>query len=642
LTTSKTPLLDRVKTPKDLRELRSSELRQLADELRHETIDAVSVTGGHLGAGLGVVELTVALHYVFDTPNDRIIWDVGHQTYPHKILTGRRDRIRTLRMGGGLSGFTKRAESEYDAFGAGHSSTSISAGLGMAIARDLAEGNNHVVAIIGDSSMSAGMAYEALNNAGALDSRMIVILNDNDMSIAPPTGAMSAYLARLVSGGAYRSIRDAAKQLASHLPRFIYDKARKAEEFSRSFITGGTMFEELGFYYVGPIDGHKLDHLLPVLTNVRDKDDGPVLVHVVTQKGKGFAPAEEAADKCHAVNKFDIRTFAQIKPKANAPSYTSVFAKALVAEAEHDDKIVAITAAMPSGTGLDIFGKAFPARTFDVAIAEQHAVTFAAGLACEGFKPFCALYSTFLQRGYDQIVHDVAIQNLPVRFAIDRAGLVGADGPTHAGAFDLAYLGCLPGMVVMAPSDEAELMHMVATSVAYDEGPSAFRYPRGEGVGVELPSRGDILVIGKGRIIREGSKVALLSLGTRLADALKAAEDLESYGVSTTVADARFAKPVDRDLLRRLAANHEVLIVIEEGSIGGFGAQVFQALSDDGLLDGVRGAFKFRSLTLPDIYIDHDKYEIMIARAKLDAKAIASKALELLGDEKGAARVMIA
>jgi 1-deoxy-D-xylulose-5-phosphate synthase len=642
LTTSKTPLLDRVKTPKDLRELRSSELRQLADELRHETIDAVSVTGGHLGAGLGVVELTVALHYVFDTPNDRIIWDVGHQTYPHKILTGRRDRIRTLRMGGGLSGFTKRAESEYDAFGAGHSSTSISAGLGMAIARDLAEGNNHVVAIIGDSSMSAGMAYEALNNAGALDSRMIVILNDNDMSIAPPTGAMSAYLARLVSGGAYRSIRDAAKQLASHLPRFIYDKARKAEEFSRSFITGGTMFEELGFYYVGPIDGHNLDHLLPVLTNVRDKDDGPVLVHVVTQKGKGFAPAEEAADKCHAVNKFDIRTFAQIKPKANAPSYTSVFAKALVAEAEHDDKIVAITAAMPSGTGLDIFGKAFPARTFDVAIAEQHAVTFAAGLACEGFKPFCALYSTFLQRGYDQIVHDVAIQNLPVRFAIDRAGLVGADGPTHAGAFDLAYLGCLPGMVVMAPSDEAELMHMVATSVAYDEGPSAFRYPRGEGVGVELPSRGDILVIGKGRIIREGSKVALLSLGTRLADALKAAEDLESYGVSTTVADARFAKPVDRDLLRRLAANHEVLIVIEEGSIGGFGAQVFQALSDDGLLDGVRGAFKFRSLTLPDIYIDHDKYEIMIARAKLDAKAIASKALELLGDEKGAARVMIA
>ena len=642
MTTSKTPLLDRIKNPKDLRQLRSSELKQLADELRHETIDAVSVTGGHLGAGLGVVELTVALHYVFDTPNDRIIWDVGHQTYPHKILTDRRDRIRTLRMGGGLSGFTKRAESEYDAFGAGHSSTSISAGLGMAIARDLAEKNNHVVAIIGDSSMSAGMAYEALNNAGALDSRLIVILNDNDMSIAPPTGAMSAYLARLVSGGAYRSIRDAAKQLASHLPRFIYDKARKAEEFSRSFITGGTMFEELGFYYVGPIDGHNLDHLLPVLTNVRDKDDGPVLVHVVTQKGKGFAPAEEAADKCHAVNKFDMRTFAQIKPKANAPSYTSIFAKALVAEAEHDDKIVAITAAMPSGTGLDIFGKAFPARTFDVAIAEQHAVTFAAGLACEGYKPFCALYSTFLQRGYDQIVHDVAIQHLPVRFAIDRAGLVGADGPTHAGAFDIAYLACLPGMMIMAPADEAELMHMVATAAAYDVGPSAFRYPRGEGLGVELPMRGEILDIGKGRIIREGSKVALLSLGTRLAEALKAAEDLENYGVSTTVADARFAKPLDRELLRQLATNHEILITLEEGSIGGFGSQVFQALSDDGLLDGLRGAFKFRSLTLPDVYLDHDKHELMIARAKLDARSIAAKALELLGDEKAAARVMIA
>ncbi len=642
MTTSKTPLLDRIKTPKDLRQLRSSELKQLADELRHETIDAVSVTGGHLGAGLGVVELTVALHYVFDTPNDRIIWDVGHQTYPHKILTDRRDRIRTLRMGGGLSGFTKRAESEYDAFGAGHSSTSISAGLGMAIARDLAEKNNHVVAIIGDSSMSAGMAYEALNNAGALDSRLIVILNDNDMSIAPPTGAMSAYLARLVSGGAYRSIRDAAKQLASHLPRFIYDKARKAEEFSRSFITGGTMFEELGFYYVGPIDGHNLDHLLPVLTNVRDKDDGPVLVHVVTQKGKGFAPAEEAADKCHAVNKFDMRTFAQIKPKANAPSYTSIFAKALVAEAEHDDKIVAITAAMPSGTGLDIFGKAFPTRTFDVAIAEQHAVTFAAGLACEGYKPFCALYSTFLQRGYDQIVHDVAIQHLPVRFAIDRAGLVGADGPTHAGAFDIAYLACLPGMMIMAPADEAELMHMVATAAAYDVGPSAFRYPRGEGLGVELPARGEILDIGKGRILREGGKVALLSLGTRLAEALKAAEDLENYGVSTTVADARFAKPLDRDLLRQLAANHEVLITLEEGSIGGFGSQVFQALSDDGLLDGLRGAFKFRSLTLPDVYLDHDKHELMIARAKLDARSIAAKALELLGDEKAAARIMIA
>ncbi len=642
MTTSKTPLLDTIQTPHDLRKLKPVDLKQVADELRHETIDAVSVTGGHLGAGLGVVELTVALHYVFDTPADKIIWDVGHQTYPHKILTGRRDRIRTLRTGGGLSGFTKRAESEYDAFGAGHSSTSISAGLGMAVARDLGEGDNHVVAVIGDSSMSAGMAYEALNNAGALDSRLIVILNDNDMSIAPPTGAMSAYLARLVSGGAYRSIRDAAKQLASHLPRFIYDKARKAEEFSRSFITGGTMFEELGFYYVGPIDGHNLDHLLPVLMNVRDKDDGPVLVHVVTQKGKGFAPAEEAADKCHAVNKFDMKTFAQIKPKANAPSYTSVFAKSLVAAAEHDDKIVAITAAMPSGTGLDVFGKAFPHRLFDVAIAEQHAVTFAAGLACEGYKPFCALYSTFLQRGYDQIVHDVAIQNLPVRFAIDRAGLVGADGPTHAGAFDVAYLGCLPGMVVMAAGDEAELMHMVATAVAYDEGPIAFRYPRGEGVGVELPERGDVLEIGKGRVVREGSKVAILSLGTRLADALKAAEELENYGVSTTVADARFAKPIDRDLVRRLAANHEVLITVEEGSIGGFGSQVFQALSDDGLLDGVRGAFKFRSLILPDAYIDHDKHEIMIAKSMLDSKAMVAKALELLGDENAASRVMIA
>ncbi len=641
MTASKTPLLDRIITPEDLRKLQTSQLTQVADELRRETIDAVSVTGGHLGAGLGVVELTVALHYVFDTPRDRIIWDVGHQTYPHKILTGRRDRIRTLRMGGGLSGFTKRAESEYDAFGAGHSSTSISAGLDMAVARDLADGDNHVVAVIGDSSMSAGMAYEALNNAGALDSRLIVILNDNDMSIAPPTGAMSAYLARLVSGGAYRSIRDAAKQLASHLPRFIYDKARKAEEFSRSFITGGTMFEELGFYYVGPIDGHNLDHLLPVLMNVRDKDDGPVLVHVVTQKGKGYAPAEASADKYHGVVKFDVLTGAQFKPKANAPSYTSVFAKALVAEAEHDDKVVAITAAMPSGTGLDIFGKAFPERTFDVAIAEQHAVTFAAGLACEGYKPFCALYSTFLQRGYDQLVHDVAIQNLPVRFAIDRAGLVGADGPTHAGAFDLAYLGCLPGMMIMAAADEAELMHMVATAVAYDEGPCAFRYPRGEGVGVELPERGTPLEIGKGRIIREGERVALLSLGTRLAEALKAAEELANYGISATVADARFAKPIDRDLVRRLAANHEALITIEEGSIGGFGAQVFHALSEDGLLDGARGLFRFRSMTLPDFYIDQDKYEVMIAKAGLDAPAIVAKVFEALGIEKDA-RALIA
>jgi len=636
LSPSKTPLLDQIASPEQLRELQPAQLQQVADELRYETIQAVSVTGGHLGAGLGVVELTVALHYVFDTPRDRIIWDVGHQTYPHKILTGRRDRIRTLRMGGGLSGFTKRAESDYDAFGAGHSSTSISAGLGMAVARDLAGGDNHVVAVIGDSAMSAGMAYEALNNAGALDSRLIVILNDNDMSIAPPTGALSAYLARLVSGGAYRTMRGAAREIASHLPRVFYDKARKAEEFSRSFITGGTMFEELGFYYVGPIDGHNLDHLLPVLKNVRDKDDGPVLIHVITKKGKGYAPAEASDDRYHGVNKFDVETGVQVKPKANAPSYTTVFAKALVAEAERDEKIVAITAAMPGGTGLDIFGKAFPERTFDVAIAEQHAVTFAAGLAAEGYKPFCALYSTFLQRAYDQVVHDVAIQHLPVRFAIDRAGLVGADGPTHAGAFDIAYLSCLPGMVVMAPADEAELMHMVATATAYDAGPIAFRYPRGEGVGVELPEKGDILEIGKGRILREGAQLALLSLGTRLADALKAAEELERRGISTTVADARFAKPIDRGLLRRLASSHEALITIEEGSIGGFAAQVAQALTEDGLLDGTRGAFKFRSLTLPDSYIDQDKYEAMIARAKLDAAAIVAKAFEALGGEKTA------
>ncbi|WP_166141577.1 1-deoxy-D-xylulose-5-phosphate synthase [Methylosinus sp. RM1] len=643
MTISKTPLLDRIETPQDLRKLQPGQLRQLADELRRETIDAVSVTGGHLGAGLGVVELTVALHYVFDTPNDKIVWDVGHQTYPHKILTGRRDRIRTLRQGKGLSGFTKRAESEYDAFGAGHSSTSISAGLGMAVARDLSGGSNHVVAVIGDSAISAGMAYEAMNNAGALDSRLIVILNDNDMSIAPPTGAMSAYLARLVSGGAFRTLRETAKQLARHLPHFLYEKARKAEEFSRSFITGGgTMFEELGFYYVGPIDGHNLEHLLPVLTNVRDKDDGPVLVHVVTQKGKGYGPAEAAADRYHGVNRFDVLTGAQDKPKANAPSYTSVFAKTLVAEAERDDKIVAITAAMPAGTGLDLFEKTFPDRMFDVAIAEQHAVTFAAGLACEGYKPFCALYSTFLQRGYDQLVHDVAIQHLPVRFAIDRAGLVGADGPTHAGAFDIAYLACLPGMVIMSPSDEAELVHMVATSTAFDEGPIAFRFPRGEGVGVELPQRGEVLEIGRGRVIREGSKVAILSLGTRLADALTAAKELTGRGISTTVADARFAKPIDRDLLLRLAANHEVLITIEEGSIGGFGSQAFQILSEHGALDGARGAFKFRSMILPDLYLDHDKPDVMLARAGLDARAIVAKVLEALGDERGAARALIA
>ena len=631
MTESPKPLLDQVATPADLRKLTPAQLPQLAEELRHETIEAVSVTGGHLGAGLGVVELTVALHYVFDTPRDRIIWDVGHQTYPHKILTGRRDRIRTLRQGGGLSGFTKRGESEYDAFGAGHSSTSISAGLGMAIARDLSGGDNHVIAVIGDSAMSAGMAYEALNNAGALDSRLIVILNDNDMSIAPPTGALSAYLARLVSGSAYRSMRVAARELASRLPRVFYDKARKAEEFSRSFLTGGTMFEELGFYYVGPIDGHNLDHLLPVLINLRDKDDGPVLVHVITKKGKGYQPAEDSDDRYHGVNKFDVATGVQVKPKANAPSYTGVFARALVAEAERDEKIVAITAAMPGGTGLDIFGKAFPERTFDVAIAEQHAVTFAAGLAAEGYKPFCALYSTFLQRGYDQVVHDVAVQHLPVRFAIDRAGLVGADGPTHAGAFDLSYLCCLPGMVVMAPSDEAELVHMVATAVAHDSGPIAFRYPRGEGVGVEMPERGEILEIGKGRIVREGRDVALLSLGTRLGETLKASEALEGQGISTTVADARFAKPIDRDLVRALAASHKALITIEEGSVGGFGAQVAQFLSDEGLLDGARGPFCFRQMTLPDGYIDQDGYDKMIAKAKLDAGSIVALVTGLLG-----------
>ncbi|MDE2363221.1 MAG: 1-deoxy-D-xylulose-5-phosphate synthase [Hyphomicrobiales bacterium] len=638
MTTSKTPLLDRISVPEDLRKLPESDMRQVADELRAETIDAVSVTGGHLGAGLGVVELTVAIHRVFDTPRDRLIWDVGHQAYPHKILTGRRDRIRTLRKGGGLSGFTKRAESPYDPFGAAHSSTSISAGLGMAVARDLSGGANHVISVIGDGSMSAGMAYEAMNNAGARKERLIVILNDNDMSIAPPVGAMSAYLARLASGR-YVSIRETVKQIASRLPRPLYERAKKAEEYGRAFVTGGTMFEELGFYYVGPIDGHNLDHLLPILKNVRDMQTGPVLVHVVTQKGKGYEPAERSADKYHGVNKFDVITGAQVKPKANAPSYTKVFADSLVQEARHDDKIVAITAAMPSGTGLDIFGKAFPGRTFDVGIAEQHAVTFAAGMASEGYKPFCAIYSTFLQRGYDQVVHDVDLQKLPVRFAMDRAGLVGADGPTHAGAFDIAYLGCLPNMVVMAAADEAELVHMVATAAAYDEGPIAFRYPRGEGVGVEMPERGQALEIGKGRIIREGSKVAILSLGTRLAEALVAAEDLTARGFSTTVADARFAKPLDRDLVRRLAANHEILITVEEGSRGGFGAYVLQFLAEDGALD--RG-LKIRTMTLPDAYQDHDSPEKMYAAAGLDAKGIIAAVLSALGDEKGAARVMIA
>ena len=629
-TQSKTPLLDTVKIPADLRRLEPSQLRQLADELRQETIDAVSITGGHLGAGLGVVELTVALHYLFETPKDRLIWDVGHQAYPHKILTGRRPRIRTLRQGGGLSGFTKRDESEYDPFGAAHSSTSISAGLGMAVARDLDGRSNHVIAVIGDGAMSAGMAYEAMNNAGSMDSRLIVILNDNDMSIAPPVGAMSAYLSRLLSSKSYLSLRHLAKEMAKAFPRRIEMAAKRAEEFARGMVTGGgTLFEELGFFYVGPIDGHNLDHLLPVLRNVRDASaEGPVLVHVITRKGHGYAPAEKAADKYHGVVKFDVVTGAQVKAVSNAPSYTKVFAEALIKEAEADDKVVAITAAMPSGTGLNLFAKQFPKRCFDVGIAEQHAVTFAAGLATEGYKPFCAIYSTFLQRAYDQVVHDVAIQHLPVRFALDRAGLVGADGATHAGSFDVAYLGCLPGMVIMAAADEAELMHMVATAAAIDDGPSAVRYPRGDGVGVEMPVRGSVLPIGKGRILREGTAVALLSLGTRLHECLKAAEELASRGLSATVADARFAKPLDEDLVRRLAAEHEVLITVEEGGVGGFASHVLQFLASTGQLDG---GLKIRPLILPDRFIDHHKPEVQYADAGLDARHIMATALSALG-----------
>ena len=626
---SKTPLLDQINTPADLRRLEPSQLRQVADELRRETIDAVAVTGGHLGAGLGVIELTVALHYVFDTPTDRLVWDVGHQAYPHKILTDRRDRIRTLRQGGGLSGFTKRAESKYDPFGAAHSSTSISAGLGMAVARDLQNKQNNVIAVIGDGAMSAGMAYEAMNNAGAMNSRLIVVLNDNDMSIAPPVGALSAYLARRVSGRSYHRLRKVFHQIAKRLPtKMLQQRALAMEEYARGLVTGGTLFDELGFFYVGPIDGHNIDHLLPVLKNVRDMKNGPILVHVVTQKGKGYAPAEKSADKYHGVVKFDVATGAQQKSKTAAPQYTKVYADSLIKEARKDDKIVAITAAMPSGTGIDLFQKEFPNRTFDVGIAEQHGVTFAAGLATEGFKPFATIYSTFLQRAYDQVVHDVAIQRLPVRFAMDRAGLVGADGPTHAGAFDVAYLGCLPGFVLMAAADEAELVHMVSTAVAIDDRPSALRYPRGEGMGVPLPAEGKPLEIGKGRIMREGSKVALFSFGARLAECLKAADELATYGLSTTVADARFAKPLDVDLLLQLAREHEVLLTIEEGSIGGFGAFVMQALAEHGVLD--RG-LKVRSMLLPDIFIDHDSPNAMYAKASLDAKAIVTKAFQALG-----------
>ena len=629
-----TPLLDRVRVPGDMRNFSPDQLRQLADELRAETIDAVSVTGGHLGASLGVVELTVALHAIFETPRDRLIWDVGHQAYPHKILTGRRDRIRTLRQGGGLSGFTRRSESEYDPFGAAHSSTSISAGLGMAVARDLknARGekdDRNVVAVIGDGSMSAGMAYEAMNNAGARHSRLIVVLNDNDMSIAPPVGAMSAYLSRLMSSRSFLTLRELGSKMAKRFPKGIERTLGRAEEYARGILTGGTLFEELGFYYVGPIDGHNLDHLLPVLRNVREADEtGPILVHVITQKGKGYVHAEASADKHHAVSKFNVITGEQAKAPPGPPSYTKVFTDALIQEAERDTNIVAVTAAMPSGTGLDRFAKRFPDRTFDVGIAEQHAVTFAAGMATEGLKPFCAIYSTFLQRGYDQLVHDVSIQNLPVRFAMDRAGLVGNDGATHAGSFDISYLACLPGMIIMAPADEAELMHTVATAVGIDDGPCAFRYPRGEGTGVVLPTRGDIMALGKGRIMREGTSIAILSLGTRLADAMKAAEELAARGLSATVADARFAKPLDTAMIEQLARHHEVLITIEEGSIGGFGSAVMHHLAWKGLLDN---GLKVRPMVLPDVYLDHDSQAKQMIAAGLTARDIVATALAALG-----------
>lgn len=625
-----TPLLDRVSTPADLKSLSREELRQVADELRAEVIDAVSVTGGHLGAGLGVVELTVAIHATFDTPDDRLIWDVGHQAYPHKVLTGRRDRIRTLRQKDGLSGFTRRAESAYDPFGAGHSSTSISSGLGMAVASDLKGEKRNVIAVIGDGAMSAGMAYEAMNNAGAMDARLIVILNDNDMSIAPPTGAMRSYLAKLVSGPVYRGFRDTAKSITEKMPKLIHETAKKTEEFARSFFTGGTLFEELGFFYVGPIDGHNLNDLLDVLQNVRDAESGPILIHVVTKKGKGYGPAENSADKYHGVNKFNVITGAQTKPQSNAPSYTSVFAQSLIEEAKADDRVVAVTAAMPNGTGLDKFAELFPSRTFDVGIAEQHAVTFAAGMATEGLKPFCAIYSTFLQRAYDQVIHDVAVQGLPVRFAIDRAGYVGADGPTHAGNYDAAYLGAIPGMVVMAAGDEAELRHMVATAAAYDDGPIAFRYPRGDGLGVELPPRGTVLEIGKGRILREGKSVALVNFGTRLGEVIAAGEKLLAYGLNPTVADMRFLKPLDETLLARLAKEHEVLITIEEGGIGGFGSHVATFLASHGLLDG---KLKFRPLMIPDVFTEQAGVNDMYAAAGLDRAGIVATALTTLGIE---------
>ena len=630
-----TPLLDRILTPKDLKGLSIKELKQVCDELRAETVDAVSVTGGHLGAGLGVVELTVALHYVFNTPDDRLIWDVGHQAYPHKILTGRRDRIRTLRQPGGLYGFTKRSESEFDPFGAAHSSTSISAGLGMAVARELSGARRNVISVIGDGAMTGGMAYEAMNNAGSMDARLIVILNDNKMSIAPAVGALNAYLSRILSSHSYRSLREIAKHFSKKLPRTVGEAARKAEEYGRGMVTGGTLFEELGFYYVGPVDGHNIEHLIPILNNVKDDETpGPVLIHAATQKGKGYEPAEMSSDKYHGVAKYNVVTGVQKKGEANAPSYTSVFANALIREAERDESIVAITAAMPSGTGIDKFAEAFPTRSFDVGIAEQHAVTFAAGMATEGLKPFAAIYSTFLQRAYDQIVHDVAIQSLPVRFAIDRAGLVGADGPTHAGSYDVTYLATLPNFVIMAAADEAELARMVRTAVEINDRPSAFRYPRGEGTGVEIPENPEPLEIGKGRILCEGSSIAILSLGTHLRESLEAADELRNHGLSCTVADARFGKPIDEDLVRRLAGEHEVLITIEEGAIGGFSAHVLQFLAKDGLLDS---GLKIRPLTLPDRFIAHGTPQGMYEDAGLAARDIVTTALATLGSNSATA-----